>query len=176
MTFIDKRTRAATSLPSAKDPDGETRRRAWRNLLSDERRDRVDCPAVIGIIYSSSAAIRTWSTSHAVAARNGCTNIPLTAGATEEAKTPRMSDDLNPRPINGCIEYGHSGERTPAQFMGTARDDERNDEGDFCRHGATAKQVSSSDGELPPKGWTTKCAFSFPVILTIPHMGNFVSN
>ncbi len=89
--------------------------------------------------------------------------------ATEEAKTPRMSDDLNPRPIDGCIEYGHSGERAPAQFMGTARDEERNDEGDFCRHGVTAKQVSSSDGELPPKGWTDEVRIFFPSDPDNPH-------
>ncbi|WP_296746978.1 hypothetical protein [Mesorhizobium sp.] len=89
--------------------------------------------------------------------------------ATEEAKTPRMSDDVNPRPIDGCIEYGQSGERTPAQFMGTARDEERNDKDDFCKQGGMAKQASSGDGQLPAKGWADEVRLFFPSDPDNPH-------
>ncbi|MER9663337.1 hypothetical protein [Mesorhizobium sp. M0134] len=88
--------------------------------------------------------------------------------ATVELPTPRLRDDISPRPVRGCIQYGNLGERTPAEFMGTADDEERNGKEGNC---APATQVGNEPQgtDLPPDGWQDDVRVFFPSDPDDPH-------
>jgi hypothetical protein len=75
---------------------------------------------------------------------------------------PRMSDDLVPIPINGCIKYGNLGDHTPAQFMGTAAEQAENGKGSPCVVAQSTGDVKKAEPGVPEGGYEDVVRVFFP--------------
>lgn len=80
-------------------------------------------------------------------------------------ETPRLEDDVNDRPIDGCLMYGLD-EQTKAQFLGTAQDEASN-KAEKCGPGS-AKSAIMERGALPTGGWASKLRIFFPTDIKDP--------
>ncbi|NGN41196.1 hypothetical protein G6N74_08980 [Mesorhizobium sp. CGMCC 1.15528] len=74
----------------------------------------------------------------------------------------RLRDDLNTRPVSGCLQYGGLGELTTADFLGTTDDEERNKKGDCKNQAAEVRDVGTAIGGLPPSGYADEVQVYFP--------------
>ncbi|PTE08820.1 hypothetical protein C9427_19380 [Mesorhizobium helmanticense] len=80
----------------------------------------------------------------------------------EAVYTPRLRPDLNPQPVAGCIKFGSNGEHTPAEFMGTAADQEENTRYSPCKGGQAAVHAVMGDDRLPADGYRDSVRIFFP--------------
>lgn len=82
----------------------------------------------------------------------------------DEARlTPRLEDDPNPRPVDGCLKYGSSQAPTIAQFLGTADDEQRNKQDSGCSQKPTSVQLKAvGAGRLPKESYVDKIRIFFP--------------
>ncbi|MER8946538.1 MULTISPECIES: hypothetical protein [unclassified Mesorhizobium] len=76
--------------------------------------------------------------------------------------THRLRDDLNPRPIQGCLQYGGLQETVFADFLGTAEDNDRNKMGDCEHQAAEYKEASAGVQGLPSEGYSDQVVVYFP--------------
>lgn len=74
--------------------------------------------------------------------------------------TPRLRDDVNPRPVTGCLQFGQLGEMTKAEFLGTGEDEEENGDGD-CKRQAAENWILNA-AALPDKGYADDIVVYFP--------------
>jgi hypothetical protein len=73
---------------------------------------------------------------------------------------PRLRDDVNDRPIDGCLDYGGLGASTTAEFLGTAAEETANVT-DKCG-GKASTPAAIEPGSLPKDGWKDKVHIFFP--------------
>ncbi|MER9629600.1 hypothetical protein [Mesorhizobium sp. M0296] len=86
------------------------------------------------------------------------TYVPSDDVATE----PRISNDLNPRAVNGCIKYGNLGDFTDAQFMGSAADEDENAKDNPCNIANTLRGHELAKPGIPKEGYRDQVRVFFP--------------
>jgi hypothetical protein len=148
-------------------PNGDTRQvhnvgnfhfvtNSWVEHQGNLRR-YVSC---VGNLDQNTDLLVTWF----VAGPSG-TYVP----SDQVSMTPRMSNDLDPRPVNGCIKYGNLGDRTPAQFMGSKADEDANTKGNYCQTGSEDAKQSVAENGIPADGWRDQVRVFFPSNPENPH-------
>ncbi|MER9574917.1 hypothetical protein NKI78_04590 [Mesorhizobium sp. M0400] len=86
------------------------------------------------------------------------TYVPSDDVATE----PRMSNDLNPRVVNGCIKYGNLGDYTDAQFMGSTADEAENAQDNPCAEANIFGGHELAKPGIPEDGYSDQVRVFFP--------------
>ncbi|RWD70776.1 hypothetical protein [Mesorhizobium sp.] len=88
----------------------------------------------------------------------------------EAALTPRLRDDLNPRPVDGCLKYANLGATTTAEFLGTEEDGARNNADNSCGQKSSAiQEKKTAAGGLPPEPYADDIRIFFPSDPSHPH-------
>ncbi|TPJ72551.1 hypothetical protein [Mesorhizobium sp. B2-7-1] len=89
----------------------------------------------------------------------------------EVAIQPRMSNDLSPRPVTGCIKFGNVGDHTEAQFMGSAADEKENANANenpcLTTHASLSPQLAHPG--VPLEGYKDGVRVFFPSNPDEPH-------
>ncbi|MER9242852.1 hypothetical protein [Mesorhizobium sp. M0633] len=117
---------------------------------SGKLRRYVSC---VGNFDRDSDLLVTWH----VAGPTG-TYVPSDDVATER----RMSNDLNPRPVNGCIKYGNLGDYAGAQFIGSAADEDENAKDNPCTVANTLGGPELAKPGIPEDGYSDQVRVFFP--------------
>ncbi|TJU82968.1 MAG: hypothetical protein E5Y15_14895 [Mesorhizobium sp.] len=89
--------------------------------------------------------------------------------SSNAVSTPRLRDDINTRPVPGCLQYGSLGEMTTAEFLGTVEDEERNRSGDCTAQAAAVSEAKVVPSGLPPEGYADEVHVFFPSDVSNPH-------
>lgn len=82
---------------------------------------------------------------------------------------PRVSNDLTPRPVNGCIKYGNLGNYDGAQFMGTAADEDQNAKDNQCIVVKTIGDHKLAKPGIPEDGYKDQVRLFVPSNPDKPH-------
>lgn len=80
--------------------------------------------------------------------------------SSKAVSTPRLRDDVEPRPVTGCLQFGQLGELTNADFLGTKDDQEKNGNGDCERQ--VAEKIFTKAAALPDNDYADELVAYFP--------------